>query len=68
MLGASPFVAPYEMPLPSSRSNPSTCRRRHETPHAMNLFDMHQKYADVLGIDEVVAHLATLTVKEPAYT
>jgi nicotinamidase-related amidase len=40
---------------------------RHETPHAMNLFDMHQKYADVLGIDEVVAHLATLTVKEPAH-
>jgi maleamate amidohydrolase len=39
---------------------------RHESAHAMNLFDMHQKYADVLGIDEVVAHLETLTVREPA--
>ncbi|MFN0074724.1 MAG: isochorismatase family protein [Chloroflexota bacterium] len=33
---------------------------RHETAHAMNLFDMHQKYADVLPLDEVVAHLRTL--------
>lgn len=33
---------------------------RHEAPHAINLFDMHQKYADVLGIDEVVAHLQGL--------
>ena len=30
---------------------------RHQATHAINLFDMHQKYADVLGIDEVVAHL-----------
>ena len=28
---------------------------RHEAPHAMNLFDMHQKYADVLGLEEVIA-------------
>lgn len=33
---------------------------RHETPHAMNLFDMHQKYADVLGVDEIVTHLRSL--------
>ncbi|HEV8020595.1 MAG TPA: isochorismatase family protein [Candidatus Lustribacter sp.] len=33
---------------------------RHQAPHAINLFDMHEKYADVLGVDEVVAHLATL--------
>jgi nicotinamidase-related amidase len=33
---------------------------RHEAVHAINLFDMHQKYADVLGIDEVVAHLEGL--------
>ncbi|MFN0070253.1 MAG: isochorismatase family protein, partial [Chloroflexota bacterium] len=33
---------------------------RHESAHAMNLFDMHQKYADVLPLDEVVAHLRTL--------
>jgi hypothetical protein len=33
---------------------------RHEGPHAINLFDMHEKYADVLGVDEVIAHLQTL--------
>lgn len=33
---------------------------RHETAHAINLFDMHQKYADVLGINEVVAHLESI--------
>jgi maleamate amidohydrolase len=36
---------------------------RHETAHAMNLFDMHQKYADVLGVDEVVAHLNGIAQK-----
>ena len=30
---------------------------RHQTTHAINLFDMHEKYADVLGIDEVVAFM-----------
>jgi maleamate amidohydrolase len=30
---------------------------RHETTHAMNLFDLHQKYADVLSIDDVVSHI-----------
>jgi nicotinamidase-related amidase len=39
---------------------------RHETTHAINLFDMHQKYADVLGIDEVVAHLQSIAQKEKA--
>lgn len=39
---------------------------RHQVPHAINLFDMHQKYADVLGIDEVVAHLENIAGKEPA--
>jgi maleamate amidohydrolase len=38
---------------------------RHQTAHAMNLFDMHEKYADVLGIDEVVGHLGSLVTKEP---
>jgi len=33
---------------------------RHEAPHAINLFDMHHRYADVLGVDEVVAHLGSL--------
>jgi maleamate amidohydrolase len=30
---------------------------RHQAAHAMNLFDMHQKYADVLPLAEVEAHL-----------
>jgi maleamate amidohydrolase len=30
---------------------------RHQATHAINLFDMHEKYADVLGIDEVVAFM-----------
>jgi len=30
---------------------------RHEATHAMNLFDMHRKFADVLGIDEVLTYL-----------
>ena len=38
---------------------------RHQTAHAMNLFDMHEKYADVLGIGEVVEHLGSLVTKEP---
>lgn len=37
---------------------------RHQACHAINLFDMHQKYADVLGIDEVVAHLDSLAAVE----
>jgi hypothetical protein len=32
---------------------------RHEATHAINLFDMHQKYADVVSLDEVVKYLAT---------
>jgi len=30
---------------------------RHEACHAINLFDMHQKYADVIAIDDAVAYL-----------
>jgi nicotinamidase-related amidase len=40
---------------------------RHQACHAINLFDMHQKYADVLGVDEVVAHLETLAGKVPTH-
>jgi nicotinamidase-related amidase len=31
---------------------------RHEAPHAINLFDMEQKYADVLPLEEVLGYLA----------
>jgi nicotinamidase-related amidase len=30
---------------------------RHEASHAMNLFDMDQKYADVVAIDEAIAYI-----------
>jgi len=30
---------------------------RHQTAHAMNLFDMHQKYADVLPLADVETYL-----------
>jgi maleamate amidohydrolase len=33
---------------------------RHQAPHAINLFDMNQKYADVLAVGEIVAHLQSL--------
>ena len=31
---------------------------RHQASHAINLFDMHQKYADVLPLGEVLESLA----------
>jgi nicotinamidase-related amidase len=30
---------------------------RHEACHAINLFDMNQKYADVLPLQEILDHL-----------
>jgi nicotinamidase-related amidase len=33
---------------------------QHEMIHKMNLFDLHHKYADVMAVDEVVAHLTNL--------
>lgn len=40
------------------------CFDRSPLSHKVNLFDMHHKYADVLHIDEVVAHLKNLAVKK----
>jgi len=37
------------------------CFDRSLLSHKVNLFDMHHKYADVMHIDEVVAHLASQT-------
>ena len=46
------------------------CFDRHEATHAMNLFDMHQKYADVIPVNDAVAWLgayrAPAKAKEPA--
>lgn len=38
---------------------------RQEAPHALNLYDMDQKYADVLSLDEVLGYLRTVG-SEPA--
>ena len=36
---------------------------RHETAHAINLFDMNQKYADVLPLADVLEHLGEVGAK-----
>jgi maleamate amidohydrolase len=40
------------------------CFDRSVLSHKVNLFDLHHKYADVLHIDEVLAHLKNLAVKK----
>ncbi len=40
------------------------CYDRSLISHKVNLFDMHHKYADVLHVDEAVAHLKGLAVKK----
>lgn len=39
---------------------------RHLLSHKVNLFDMHHKYADVMHVEEVVAHLGTLVALRKA--
>jgi len=39
---------------------------RHEACHAINLFDMNQKYADVLPLDEIVQYLHAWRAEKPA--
>ena len=39
---------------------------RSELSHKVNLFDLHHKYADVIGIEEVTAHLETLAKRPSA--
>ena len=36
------------------------CFDRHEATHAMNLFDMHQKYADVIPVNDAVGRPVAL--------
>jgi nicotinamidase-related amidase len=40
------------------------CFDRSELSHKVNLFDLHHKYADVMHVDDVVAHLAGCPGKE----
>ena len=40
------------------------CFDRSILSHKVNLFDLHHKYADVLHLDEVAAHLAGLAVRK----
>src|SRR6266581_3802306 len=39
------------------------CFDRSPLSHKVNLFDMHHKYADVLHLDEVIAHLEGMRAK-----
>lgn len=39
---------------------------RSDLSHKVNLFDLHHKYADVMGVDEVVAHLEALALASAA--
>ena len=32
---------------------------RHEATHAINLFDLHQKYADVVSLEEALTAIKT---------
>jgi nicotinamidase-related amidase len=41
---------------------------RHEACHAINLFDMNQKYADVLPLTEVVKYLRSWRAEQPIGT
>jgi nicotinamidase-related amidase len=36
---------------------------RHEAPHAINLFDMHQKYADVIRLSEALEYIASKSLR-----
>ncbi|MFL4982793.1 MAG: isochorismatase family protein [Xanthobacteraceae bacterium] len=40
------------------------CFDRSLLSHKVNLFDLHHKYADVMHVDEVIAHLETLQVRK----
>jgi maleamate amidohydrolase len=40
------------------------CFDRSSLSHKVNLFDLHHKYADVMKVDDVLAHLETLTVRK----
>jgi nicotinamidase-related amidase len=42
------------------------CFDRSDLSHKVNLFDLHHKYADVMKVDEVIAHLDGLRVQEAA--
>ena len=39
---------------------------RDEASHAINLFDMHEKYADVISIDDTLAYLNGIGARVPA--
>jgi maleamate amidohydrolase len=38
---------------------------RHAAPHAINLFDMHQKYADVIPLEDALAYIASIPHGSP---
>ncbi|MBL8379000.1 MAG: isochorismatase family protein [Burkholderiales bacterium] len=42
------------------------CADKHESPHFANLYDMALKYCDVIGVEEVIAHLAAMPANAAA--
>jgi nicotinamidase-related amidase len=40
------------------------CFDRSPLSHKVNLFDLHHKYADVMHVDDVIAHLASQAVRK----
>ena len=40
------------------------CFDRSPISHKVNLFDLHHKYADVMHVDDIVAHLDALTIRK----
>jgi hypothetical protein len=55
--------APHASPLPKPASK---ALDRAELTHKVNLFDLHHKYADVMHLDEVVAHLDAMRMDRAA--
>ena len=53
------------MPAPvcSSVDSEECVFDRHEAPHAINLFDMHQKYADVIPLATALDYLGGISTR-----
>ena len=42
------------------------CADRSQLSHAVSLYDMHMKYADVVSVDETIAYVRAVTPRVPA--
>ncbi len=50
----------------TAEQSPACTYDRAELTHKVNLFDMHHRYADVMHIDEVLAHLGAMALQRAA--